>query len=144
MTAYPQYEAEFVLNKVKELVKERHSIAPEDDRAVGSFNLGNEFKKMSNLFFGIDALIWIVGIGTLFAGIVGVSNIMLIVVKERTNEIGIQRALGATPRHVRVQIMMESIFLTAIAGYIGLTVGVGVIELVGVIDGVTVTDGVAV
>lgn len=130
MTAYREYDAEAVLNKVKDLMKSRHTVSPDDDRAIGSFNLGNEFKKMENLFFGIDTLIWIVGIGTLFAGIVGVSNIMLIVVKERTKEIGIQRALGATPRHVRVQIMMESIFLTAIAGYIGLTLGVGLIELV--------------
>lgn len=138
MTAYPNKKASDVLTKVKDLMKVRHSIAPEDDRAVGSFDLGNEYKKMTNLFFGIDTLIWIVGLGTLFAGIVGVSNIMLIVVKERTKEIGIQRALGATPKHIRTQIMMESIFLTAIAGYVGLTLGVAVIEL---IDYVLVSSG---
>jgi len=130
MSVYGNYKAKDVLEKAKNIVKSRHSIAPDDNRAIGSFDLGSEYSKMSNLFFGIDTLIWIVGLGTLFAGIVGVSNIMLIVVKERTKEIGIQRALGATPRHIRVQIMMESIFLTAIAGYVGLTLGVGVIELV--------------
>ncbi len=130
MSAFSQYKAEVVLKKAKEIMKNRHSISPEDDRAIGSFDLGKEFSKMSNLFFGIDTLIWIVGLGTLFAGIVGVSNIMLIVVKERTKEIGIQRAIGATPNHVRVQIMLESILLTAVAGYLGLTIGVAIIELV--------------
>ncbi|MEN8136976.1 MAG: ABC transporter permease [Bacteroidota bacterium] len=129
MTTFPQFDASKVLQKAKDLMKDRHSISPDDDRAIGSFDLGKEFSKMTNLFIGIDTLIWIVGIGTLFAGIVGVSNIMLIVVKERTKEIGVQRALGATPQHVRIQIMMESIFLTTIAGYIGLIIGVGIIEL---------------
>ena len=85
---------------------------------------------MKNLFIGIDVLIWIVGIGTLLAGVIGVSNIMLIVVKERTKEIGIQRALGATPLSIKSQIVIESVFLTTVAGYAGLALGVGALELI--------------
>jgi len=75
-------------------------------------------------------LIWIVGIGTLFAGVVGVSNIMLIIVKERTKEIGIQRSIGATPWNIMSQIILESVILTTFAGYFGLVMGVGIIEAV--------------
>jgi putative ABC transport system permease protein len=130
ITAKDGYSASQVLEKAKEVVKARHSISPADDRAVGSFNLEEEFNKMTTLFTGIDILIWIVGIGTLFAGVIGVSNIMLIVVKERTKEIGIQRALGATPLLIKTQIVLESVFLTTLAGYIGLALGVGVLEMI--------------
>ncbi len=92
--------------------------------------MGKEFAKISGLFNGIDLLVWIVGIGTLVAGVIGVSNIMLIVVKERTKEIGIKRALGATPWKIVGQIILESVFLTTIAGYFGLISGVGILELV--------------
>lgn len=119
-----------VLEKAKVLLRSRHSISPDDDRAIGSFNVEAEYLKMKNLFIGIDMLIWIVGIGTLLAGVIGVSNIMLIVVKERTKEIGIQRALGATPFQIKSQIVIESVFLTTIAGYVGLTLGVGALELI--------------
>lgn len=130
ITAKDGYSASQVLEKAKEVVKARHSISPADERAVGSFNLEEEFNKMTTLFTGIDILIWIVGIGTLFAGVIGVSNIMLIVVKERTKEIGIQRALGATPLLIKTQIILESVFLTTLAGYIGLALGVGVLEMI--------------
>lgn len=130
MTAYKGYSAATALEKAKKLMRERHSISPEDERAVGSFNVETEFKKMETLFAGIDGLIWIVGIGTLLAGVIGVSNIMLIVVKERTKEIGIQRAIGATPLAIQTQIVTESVFLTAIAGYAGLVMGVGLLELI--------------
>jgi len=116
--------------KVKNVLKSRHNIAPEDDRAIGSFNLEQEFIKMKGLFRGIDILVWIVGLGTLFAGVVGISNIMLIVVKERTKEIGIQRAIGATPAIIMSQIVAESVILTTLAGYLGLVAGVGLLELV--------------
>jgi putative ABC transport system permease protein len=117
-----------VEEKVKTLLRQRHTIHPDDERAVGSFNLENEFKKMTTLFAGIRGLIWIVGIGTLLAGVIGITNIMLIIVRERTKEIGIQRAIGATPLNIITQIIMESVFLTTLAGYIGLVLGVGVIE----------------
>ena len=111
------------------MLRRRHIVAPDDKEAIGSENVEQEFKKMNILFTGINVLIWIVGIGTLFAGIVGVSNIMLIIVKERTKEIGIQRAIGARPTIIIGQIMLESVFLTTIFGYLGLLLGVGLIEL---------------
>ncbi len=119
-----------VEKKAIEILKKRHAVAPEDDRAIGHFNLDVEYKKMRGLFFGISMLVWIVGIGTLLAGIIGVSNIMLVVVKERTREIGIQRALGASPRNVITQIITEAVVLTTFAGYFGLVIGVGLLELI--------------
>jgi len=116
-------------DKLKKILKDRHKIAPEDLQAVGSFNLEKEFLKFSALFLGIQVLTWIVGLGTLLAGIIGVSNIMLVIIKERTQEIGIQRAIGATPGTVIKHIVAESVFLTVMAGYIGLSLGVGLLEL---------------
>jgi putative ABC transport system permease protein len=112
------------------LLKERHKIAPEDLMAVGHWNMEKQFNKISGLFIGINGLVWFVGIGTLIAGVIGVSNIMLIVVKERTREIGVKRALGATPFSVMAQLIMESVFLTSIAGYFGLLAGIGLLELI--------------
>lgn len=130
MTAEKDIPVSVVEDKARELLKKRHRIAPSDDRAIGSANVEEEFRKMTNLFRGINVLIWIVGLGTLLAGVVGVSNIMMIIVRERTQEIGIQRALGATPFSIMAQIITESIFLTALAGYVGLVVGVGIVEAV--------------
>jgi len=110
------------------LIKRRHNIAPDDERAVGHVNIEKEYKKMMGLFTGIDVLIWIVGIGTLLAGVIGVSNIMLIVVRERTKEIGVQRAIGATPANIISQIITESATLTLLAGYVGLVIGVLLVE----------------
>jgi putative ABC transport system permease protein len=98
-------------------------------QAIGSFNIEKEFVKFSMLFTGIQVLTWIVGIGTLLAGVIGVSNIMLVIIKERTQEIGIQRAIGATPGKIIMHIVAESVFLTVMAGYIGLSLGVGVLEV---------------
>ncbi|MBN1340056.1 MAG: ABC transporter permease [Bacteroidales bacterium] len=128
-TARDDVRVEEVENKAKELLKQRHSIHPDDDRAIGSFNLDKEWSKMTSLFSGIRGLVWIVGIGTLLAGVIGVSNIMLIVVKERTKEIGIQRAIGAKPLNIISQIITESVLLTTFAGYFGLALGVGLLEL---------------
>ena len=128
ITARENIPASVAEEKAKKLMKERHTVHPEDERAIGGFNVEKEYKKMTGLFTGIRILIWIVGIGTLFAGIVGVSNIMLIVVRERTREIGIQRAIGASPANIIGQIITESVFLTLLAGYIGLAIGVGVLE----------------
>jgi len=116
-------------DKLKKILKERHKVAPEDLQAIGSFNIEKEFIKFSALFLGIQVLTWIVGIGTLLAGVIGVSNIMLVIIKERTQEIGIQRAIGATPAVIIKHIVAESVFLTVMAGYIGLSLGVGVLEI---------------
>jgi putative ABC transport system permease protein len=117
-------------DKVKTFIKKKHSIAPTDVQALNSVNIEKEFKQMSGLFLGIQILTWIVGVGTLLAGVIGVSNIMLVIIKERTKEIGVQRALGATPGVIIKQIMLESVVLTTVAGYIGLSLGVGLLELV--------------
>ena len=130
ITSRKDKQVSLVEEKAKALMKQRHSIHPDDDRAIGSFNVENEFRKMINLFSGISGLVWIVGIGTLLAGVIGVSNIMLIVVKERTKEIGIQRAIGASPMNIISQIISESVLLTTFAGYFGLVIGVGLLELV--------------
>jgi len=129
ITAKKNVTVSTIEEKAKTLMKQRHSIAPDDDRAIGSANVEEEFRKMTNLFSGINTLIWIVGIGTLLAGVVGVSNIMMIIVKERTKEIGIRRALGASPASIISQIITESVFLTAISGYIGLVIGVVLVEV---------------
>ncbi len=123
----PASEAE---EKVISLLKKRHKISPDDDRALGHFNSEEEFNKMNGLFNGISILIWIVGLGTLSAGVIGVSNIMLIIVKERTKEIGIRRAIGATPVSIVSQILAESVILTSIAGYTGLVFGVFLLEFI--------------
>jgi len=113
-----------------EIIKSRHSIHPEDDRAVGNFDLYQEFSKVNGLFVALKAVAYFVGVLVLLSGIIGISNIMLIVVKERTNEIGVRRALGATPWSIRGQILMESIFLTIISGMSGIILATGVIWLV--------------
>ncbi len=115
---------------VFDVIKSRHSIHPEDDRAIGSFDLYEEFSKINGLFVALKAVAYFVGILVLLSGIIGISNIMLIVVKERTNEIGIRRALGATPWSIRGQILMESIFLTIISGMAGIALATGVIALI--------------
>lgn len=129
VTSAPGVPVSQLENRLKTLLKERHSVAPNDMQAIGSFNIEVEWKKYNALFSGIQILTWIVGIGTLLAGIIGVSNIMMVIIRERTQEIGIQRAIGATPGKVMLHIVMESVFLTVLAGYIGLALGVGLLEL---------------
>jgi putative ABC transport system permease protein len=129
VTSQKGYKVSDLEDKLKKILKERHKIAPEDLQAIGSFNIEKEFVKFSQLFLGIQVLTWIVGIGTLLAGVIGVSNIMLVIIKERTQEIGIQRAIGATPVVIIKHIVAESVFLTVMAGYIGLSLGVGVLEI---------------
>ena len=130
MTVKPGYDVEKVLDKVIWVLKKYHSIAPDDEEAVGNANVQNQVKIIQYVFLGIDILIWIVGIGTLIAGAVGVSNIMLVIIKERTKEIGIQRAIGASPWKIISQIIAESVFLTSIAGFVGLALGTMVLKLV--------------
>ncbi len=127
VTAKEGHTATEVEEKIVKVLKRRHKVAPHDDRAFGSFNAQEEFEQFQGLFGGIATLIWVVGTGTLIAGIIGVSNIMLIVVKERTKEMGIRKALGATPGSIISMILTESIFLTSISGYLGLIAGTFVI-----------------
>jgi len=115
---------------IKDLLKSVHNIAPQDDAAINMFNLQQMFLIFRYLFLGIQILIWIVGMGTLLAGIVGISNIMLVSVRERTNEIGIRRALGAKPNVIMKQIMGESITLTFIAGYAGFFLAVLILAII--------------
>lgn len=106
-----------------------HSFDPEDESAVWLSNTMEQYKSMSVVFGGINLFVWIIGLGTLLAGIVGVSNIMLVLVKERTQEIGIRRAIGAPPGAILAQILSESFVLTFIAGVLGLAAAVGVLSL---------------
>ena len=113
--------------QVFDVIKTRHSIHPEDDRAIGNFDLYQEFSKINGLFTALNFVAYFVGILVLLSGIIGISNIMLIVVKERTKEIGIRRALGASPWSIRSQILTESVFLTLISGMSGISLGALVI-----------------
>jgi len=123
-------ESQQLIENVKSQLSAVHKFDPEDMRAIFVFNSIENYKQFMDLFAGIRFFIWIIGAGTIISGIVGVSNIMMIVVKERTKEIGIRKALGATPFSIISLILQESILITAVAGYIGLVLGVGLLELV--------------
>ena len=120
VAAYDNWDIKEVEENVKKVFQARHTLSPDDNKAVQGFNLGDLYNKFSGLFSGISILTWIVGTGTLLAGIVGVSNIMLVTVRERTQEIGIRRALGAKPRTIISQIMSESFVLALAIGILSL------------------------
>ncbi len=120
---------EQMIDDIKDILKRQNEISPTDPQAVMVINLAAQFKLFEMLFMGIDSLIWLVGMGTLLAGIIGISNIMMVTVKERTREIGVRRAIGAKPANIISQIMSESLTLTAIAGLIGLSTGVFLLDL---------------
>tara|TARA_B100000809_G_scaffold173470_1_gene170706 strand:+ start:1699 stop:2958 length:1260 start_codon:yes stop_codon:yes gene_type:complete len=109
-----------VEKSAKAILKRRHSVHPDDERAFGAFNLGEMFAKITGFVTGIKFLTWFVGISTLIAGVIAIGSILLITVKERTKEIGIRRAVGATPSKIRGQIVLESVFLTLLAGILGI------------------------
>ncbi|MCG2461426.1 ABC transporter permease [Flavobacteriaceae bacterium F89] len=116
---------------VKAILKSEHHVDPKDERAFGSFNLGEMFGKIMGFARGMTFMSLVVGIATILAGVIGIGNILLISVKERTKELGVRRALGATPKEVRSQIILESVFLTMVAGIMGIILGAGVLKLVG-------------
>lgn len=123
-------ESQLIEEEIRAILSERHKFDPKDESAIGLFNKLETYIQTMKIFQAIKIFIWIIGIGTLIAGIVGVSNIMLIVVKERTKEIGIRKAIGASPSSVISLIMLESIMITTIAGYIGLVLGTGLMEMI--------------
>ena len=115
-------------DKTRKLLSEKHNFDPEDDRAIYIGNNVANFQKFSNLFIGVKAFLWVIGLFTIIAGIVGVSNIMFIVIKDRTREIGVRKAIGAPPGSIIGLFLQESILITLVAGYTGLVLGIGVIE----------------
>jgi putative ABC transport system permease protein len=124
----PGLHARIAEEETKRYLAEINQVHPDDRGVFGSFNLQNEYDKIQGLFFGMKFVGWFVAIGTILAGAIGVGNIMLIVVKERTREIGLRKALGATPRTIVAMIVQESLFITAVAGYAGLVAGVLLLE----------------
>jgi putative ABC transport system permease protein len=122
------FDAHATESDVKQYLAKIKRVDPNDKGVFGSYNLQNDADKVEGLFAGMKIFSWIVAIGTIAAGAIGVGNIMLIVVKERTREIGLRKALGATPFSIVAMIMQESLFLTAIAGYSGLVVGVMLLQ----------------
>jgi len=123
ITGKPEYDIAQIEADVKLLLRNLHKVHPKDERAFGSFNLGKEIAKVTGFLTGMQFLTWFVGIATLIAGVFAIGNILLITVKERTKEIGIRRALGAKPWEIKRQIMLESVFLTSIAGALGIIFG---------------------
>ena len=115
--------------RIRETIARAHLIDPTDERGVMVFNTEVLFQLLDNLFRGVNFLIWLVGLGTLLAGAIGVSNIMMVTVRERTTEIGIRRAIGATPHVILTQIISESIVLTLVAGMSGILLGVLVLQM---------------
>ena len=123
VTGEDGYNIRQIENDVKLVLKNLNYVHPEDNRAFGSFNLGELFERFEGFLMGMQFLTWFVGIATLIAGVFAIGNILLITVKERTKEIGIRRAIGATPFEIKRQIVLESIFLTIIAGIFGIISG---------------------
>ncbi len=118
-------------NNLTKALKEKHGVAPNDQGAIRLFNMAEVNRDTSNFMLVLNLIILFIGIGTLIAGIIGISNIMVYIVRERTKELGIRKALGATPASIIGMIMMESILITAIAGYAGLLIGTGVLKALG-------------
>jgi len=133
MTAKPGTDGPELERSVREALMRHHRVAPTDNLAIGSFNMFVMFGKFQTFFLVLQVVSWVVGGATLVAGVIGVSNIMLITVKERTKEIGVRKALGASPLSIVAMVMKESIALTAIAGLIGVAAGVGLLAATGAI-----------
>lgn len=140
VTGKPGVVMSDITEKIRHVIAKAHDVAPDDEKGVMVFNTEMMFSMVDNMFRGINMLIWLIGIGTLLAGAIGVSNIMMVTVRERTVEIGIRRAIGATPRNILSQIIQESILLTSIAGMSGILFVVLVLQG---LEMANTTDGVA-
>lgn len=123
-------DSEALIEEIRNKLAEKHSVSIDDQSALGTWNALKEYKQMKSIFTGINVFVGIIGVLTLIAGIVGVSNIMLIVVKERTKEFGIRKAIGATPGSIIGLIILEALMITSIAGYLGLLAGISLLELI--------------
>lgn len=130
VSALPGQSMKPLIEEIKTVIKRQNEISPTDPQAIGVVNIADQFETFNKLFLGIDSLIWLVGIGTLLAGVIGVSNIMMVTVRERTREIGVRRAIGAKPWNIISQVMSESLLLTAMAGLLGLSCGVFLLDFV--------------
>ena len=138
-TARPGVTMSTIAPCIQQVLARSHDIHPDDEKAITVFNTEVMFGMLDSLFSGVNFLIWLVGIGTLLAGAIGVSNIMMVTVKERTIEIGIRRAIGATPRSILAQIISESILLTAVAGMSGILFAVIILQM---LELANTTDGI--
>jgi len=126
-----KYSASKVETEIKTVLKTKYKVHPDDPRGFGSFNAEERFKPMQMTFITVRIISWFVGVMTLLAGVIGVSNILLVTVKERTKEIGIRRAIGARPINIIVQIIAESVIMTMLAGYVGMMAGIWLVEGIG-------------
>ncbi|MGL5786240.1 MAG: ABC transporter permease [Bacteroidales bacterium] len=129
LTADPDTPMSLLEDKIGAVIREQHLVNPDDKAALWFLNIEKEFKQVHYLFLGISILIWIVGLGSLAAGVIGISNIMVVTIQERTKEIGIRRALGAKPIEIIMQIIQETALLTMVAGLTGLSIAVGVLDI---------------
>ena len=129
VTGKPGVVMSSITPRIRETVARAHAVDPTDEQGAMVFNTEVLFQLLDNLFRGVNFLIWLVGLGTLFAGAIGVSNIMMVTVRERTTEIGIRRAIGATPRMILSQIISESIVLTMVAGMSGILFAVMILQM---------------
>ena len=139
VTGKPRVTMSNITQRMREVIARAHSVDPTDEKSITVFNSEVMFGMVDSLFSGVNFLIWLVGIGTLLAGAIGVSNIMLVTVRERTTEIGIRRAIGATPRNILSQIITESIILTGVAGMSGILFSVVILQFLEVAN---TTDGI--
>ena len=130
VTAKDNFKMSKVQYKVEDVLKRVHTISPTDTQALMKINTEAIFDMVDSLFTGLNVLVWMIGLGTLFAGAIGVSNIMVVTVKERTTEIGIRRAIGATPRNILFMVMSESVVLTLLAGMSGILFAVLVLQVI--------------
>ena len=124
-------ESVLLEKKLESYIKKKKIISPKDNRGVYISNTGEELEKSQKFASILQIIISFIGIGTLIAGIIGISNIMVFVIKERTKEIGIRKAIGATPKNIIFMILQESIFITTISGYIGLVLAMLTLKLIG-------------